>query len=162
VKKTYIILLAILAIGFASCSKSDSNNNITSISVAQEASIDDGLIKSYISSHNLDSVKKDTSGVYYKIIKPGTGPYPTVNSVVNVNYQGSLLNGNVFAPEANVDASLSNFIAGWQIGVPFINAGGTILLIIPSRYAYGNSSPAASVPANSVLVFTISLASFVK
>lgn len=162
-KNICIILVSIITVGFLSCSKSNSNTNIgTSISVAQQASIDDGLIKSYIAAKNIDSVIKDNSGIYYKILTPGAGAYPTTNSHVNVNYEGSLLNGTVFAPEANVNSSLNTFIEGWQIGIPFINTGGTILLIIPSRYGYGQISPSPTIPENSVLVFTINLVSFVK
>jgi len=157
VKKTSIIILSILTIGFVSCKK-----NTATVSAAQQAIIDDGLIKSYISTHNIDSVKKDSSsGIYYKIIAAGTGAYPTAKSSVDVNYQGTLLNGTVFAPEDNIPGSpLADLITGWQIGVPFINTGGTIMLLLPSRYGYGDSSPGPSIPNNSVLIFTIQLVSF--
>ena len=155
-KKTFIIILSILTIGFVSCKKST-----PTISAAQQAIIDDGLIKSYISTHNIDSVKKDsTSGIYYKIVAAGTGAYPTAKSSVNVNYQGTLLNGTVFAPEGNIASPLADLITGWQIGVPFINTGGTLMLLLPSRYGYGSNSPSATIPNNSVLIFTIQLISF--
>jgi len=155
VKKLSIVLFALAAIGFASCSKTQ-----TPFDPAKQAAADDASIKAYITAQKLDSVRKDTSGVYYKIITPGTGAYPTIKSSVVVDYQGSLLNGNIFAPEDGTNGPLTGFITGWQIGVPFINTGGTILLLIPSRYGYGNVSPAASIPANSVLVFTVKLVSF--
>jgi len=157
VKKPFIIILSILTIGFVSCKK----NTTATVSAAQQAIIDDGLIKSYISSHNIDSVKKDSSsGIYYKIIAAGTGAYPTAKSSVNVNYQGTLLNGTVFAPEGNIASPLADLITGWQIGVPFINTGGTIMLLLPSRYGYGDNSPSPTIPNNSVLIFTIQLVSF--
>jgi len=156
VKKTLIIILSILTIGFVSCTKST-----PTISAAQQAIIDDGLIKSYISAHSIDSVKKDsTSGIYYKIIAAGTGAYPTASSSVNVNYVGTLLNGTIFAPQANIASPLADLIPGWQIGVPFVNTGGTILLLLPSRYGYGDNSPSPTIPNNSVLIFTIQLVSF--
>jgi FKBP-type peptidyl-prolyl cis-trans isomerase FkpA len=156
VKKIFIIILSILTIGFVSCKKSTAT-----VSAAQQAIIDDGLIKAYISSHNIDSVKKDSSsGIYYKIIAAGTGAYPTAKSSVNVNYQGTLLNGTVFAPEGNIASPLADLITGWQIGVPFINTGGTIMLLLPSRYGYGDNSPSPTIPNNSVLIFTIQLVSF--
>ncbi|WP_461461119.1 FKBP-type peptidyl-prolyl cis-trans isomerase [Mucilaginibacter sp.] len=149
--------MSILTIGFVSCKKS----NTATISTTQQASIDDGLIKTYISNHNIDSVKKDSSsGIYYKIITAGTGAYPKASSSVNVNYQGTLLNGTVFAPEGNIESPLVDLITGWQIGVPFINTGGTIMLLLPSRYGYGANSPSPTIPNNSVLIFTIQLISF--
>jgi FKBP-type peptidyl-prolyl cis-trans isomerase FkpA len=156
VKKTFIIILSILTIGFVSCKKST-----PTVTTAQQASVDDGLIKSYISTHNIDSVKKDSSsGIYYKIVAAGTGAYPTAKSTVIVNYQGTLLNGTVFAPEGNIGSPLVDLITGWQIGVPFINTGGTIMLLLPSRYGYGSNSPSPTIPNNSVLIFTIQLISF--
>ena len=155
-KKRYFLALALLFIGFASCSKKTS----TPFNAAEQAVADQATIQAYITSHKLDSVQKDPSGLYYKILTPGTGPYPTLTSNITVNYTGSLSNGNVFAPEAPATAALNNFIAGWQIGVPHINAGGTILLLIPSALGYGDSSPAASIPVNSVLIFTVNLVSF--
>jgi len=155
VKNLSILLLVLVAVGFATCKKTQ-----TPFDPAKQAAADDASIRAYITAQKLDSVKKDTSGIYYKIITPGTGAYPTVNSSVNVNYQGSLLNGTVFAPESSTSGPLNNFIPGWEIGVPFINTGGTILLLIPSRYAYGDASPGAGIPDNSVLIFTVKLVSF--
>lgn len=155
-KNKYFFILALLIIGLASCSK---QKNVT-YNPTQQAAADNATIQAYIKANNLDSVKKDSSGLYYKIITPGSGAYPIASSTVDVNYKGTLTNGSVFAPEAPAEAPLGQFIAGWQIGIPHINAGGTILLLIPSALGYGNSSPAATIPANSVLIFTVNLVSF--
>lgn len=156
-KNLLLITLAALTIGLASCGKSST----IPFNAAQQAVIDNTNIQAYIKAHNIDSVKKDsTTGLYYKVLTPGTGAYPTKSSSVIVNYQGALLNGNIFSPEGGISGTLTEFIAGWQIGVPYINTGGTILLLIPSQYGYGNSSPGSAIPANSVLVFTITLVSF--
>ncbi len=152
--KKYLLLICLLTIVFSSCKKSTATFN-----AAQQATIDDGLIQSYISANHITATR-DPSGVYYQIITPGTGAYPTASSNVNVNYTGKLLDGSVFAPTANLSSSLTALIQGWQIGIPHINAGGRILLIIPSALGYGNSSPGAGIPANAVLVFTIDLLGF--
>jgi FKBP-type peptidyl-prolyl cis-trans isomerase len=54
---------------------------------------------------------------------------------------------------------LSHVIEGWQKGVPGMKVGGTRRLIIPAAQAYGSSSPSASIPPNSDLVFDIELVS---
>jgi FKBP-type peptidyl-prolyl cis-trans isomerase len=154
-RKRYLLALALFIIGFVSCSKKS-----TPFNAAQQATADNATIQAYITTHKLDSVQSGGDGLYYKIITPGTGPYPNVNSTITVNYTGSLANGNVFAPEAPATAPLNSFIEGWQLGITHINAGGTILLLIPSALGYGNTSPSASIPANSVLVFTVNLVSF--
>lgn len=148
--KSFLLLICFLALGMVSCKKDASFN------AAAQASADDALIRTYISANNINAIK-DPSGLYYQVITPGTGNYPTAASVVNVNYTGKLLNGSVFASSANLSSSLTSLLKGWQIGLPHINTGGRILLIIPSALAYGNSSPGSGIPANAVLVFTIDL-----
>lgn len=155
-KKRYFLALALLIIGFASCSKQQP----APFNAAKQAAADNATIQAYITSHKLDSVQSGGDGLYYKIITPGTGAYPNLNSTINVNYMGTLANGNVFAPESSASTLLSNFIEGWQLGITHINTGGTILLLIPSALGYGDTSPAASIPANSVLIFTVNLVSF--
>jgi FKBP-type peptidyl-prolyl cis-trans isomerase len=149
-KKTLLVLIALFVV-ISSCKKSTSS--------IDQAAADDTLIKAYIAANGITAVK-DSSGLYYQIITAGSGANPTSKSTVNVNYTGKLLNGSVFAPTANLSSPLSGLIAGWQIGIPYAKAGGRILLIIPSALGYGSSSPASSIPANSVLVFTIDLLSF--
>ena len=47
-------------------------------------------------------------------------------------------------------------IQGWELGVPLIDENGSIILIIPSGLAYGNTST-SSIPENSVLIFRLKL-----
>ena len=148
----YFLLLSLLFIGISSCKKDSFN-------AAKQAATDDAAIQTYISNNGITATK-DPSGLYYEIINPGTGANPTTSSTITVTYTGTLLNGSVFAPTATLTSSLSALIKGWQIGIPHIAAGGTILLVVPSALGYGNSSPGAGIPANSVLIFTITLTSF--
>jgi FKBP-type peptidyl-prolyl cis-trans isomerase FkpA len=148
----YFLLLSLLFIGFSSCKKDSFN-------ASAQAATDDASIQTYMSNNQITATK-DPSGLYYEIINPGTGASPTASSTVNVTYTGSLLNGAVFSPTSTLTSALSSLIKGWQIGIPHIKTGGTILLLIPSALGYGNSSPSPSIPANSVLIFTITLTSF--
>ena len=156
--KKYFLLFSLLIIGVSSCKKSSSN--AAAVTAAQQAAADDALIKAYISANNITAIK-DPSGLYYQVLIAGTGAYPTANSNVSMNYSGKLLDGSVFAYTSHITSSpLKGFITGWQIGVPYINTGGRILLIIPSALGYGTSSPGPGIPPNSVLVFTIDLTGF--
>ena len=156
--KKYFLLFSLIIIGISSCKKGSSN--AAAVTAAQQAATDEALIKAYISANNITATK-DPSGLYYQVLIAGTGAYPTANSSVSLNYNGKLLDGSVFVYTSHISSSpIKDFITGWQIGVPYINTGGRILLIIPSALAYGTSSPGAGIPANSVLVYTIDLTSF--
>ncbi|RNL54959.1 FKBP-type peptidyl-prolyl cis-trans isomerase [Pedobacter jejuensis] len=118
----------------------------------------DKQITSFIQKNNITAVKHP-SGLYYQIIKPGTGSfaYPS-NTKITIKYEGRLLNGTVIDNGNNVENTfqLNQLIEGWRIGIPLIQKGGEIRLIIPSDLAYG-SQATGPVPANSVLDFTIQL-----
>ena len=146
--KKYLLLLAVFVTVFSSCSKD-------SFDPAKQAAKDDASIQSYIAANNITATK-DPSGVYYQVITAGSGAYPTVNSKVTVNYTGKLLNGTVFDSGNLPSTALSTLIKGWQYGIPHINTGGRILLLIPSALGYGNTAQ-GSIPANSVLIFTVDL-----
>jgi len=150
--KKYFLLLSLLIIGVSSCKKESSFN------AAAQAVTDNAAIKAYIAANNITATE-DPSGLYYSVLIPGTGAYPTASSTVNVNYTGTLLDGTVFQTLSNLNDPLSGLIKGWQIGLPHINTGGRILLMIPSGLGYGNNGQ-SGIPANSVLIFTIDLLSF--
>lgn len=150
-RKAFLLLLSIVCLSFAACKKN-------SVSAEQQATIDDGKIQAYIKANNINATK-DASGLYYQVITPGTGPYPTASSTVTVNYTGTLLDGTQFDKESGIQFPLAEVIKGWQVGIPHINTGGRILLLIPSALGYGSSAQ-SGIPGNSVLVFTIDLVGF--
>ncbi|WP_231464455.1 MULTISPECIES: FKBP-type peptidyl-prolyl cis-trans isomerase [unclassified Pedobacter] len=102
---------------------------------------------------------KHPSGLYYQIIKPGIGSstYPS-GTKITIKYEGRLLDGTVIDDGGKIENTfvLAQLIEGWRIGIPLIQKGGEIRLIIPSELAYG-SEATGPVPANSVLDFTIQL-----
>ncbi|MFC0516461.1 FKBP-type peptidyl-prolyl cis-trans isomerase [Mucilaginibacter angelicae] len=150
-KKFLLFVFAPLVI-LASCSKDNK------FDASKQAAADDAAIKAYIGTDTAFHATADGSGVYYKIVTAGTGDHPKITSTVKVTYTGKLLDGSTFQ-SATITQGLSGLIAGWQSGIPYAKTGGRIILVIPSRAGYGNSA-AGSIPANSVLVFTIDLLSF--
>jgi FKBP-type peptidyl-prolyl cis-trans isomerase FkpA len=99
-----------------------------------------------------------SSGLYYQITNAGSGPTPTLSSRVFIKYTGKLLNGTVFDSQtaAPVSYGLNGMIQGFQIGLPLIQKGGTIKLIVPSSLGYGCNG-FGSVPGNSILYFEVEL-----
>jgi FKBP-type peptidyl-prolyl cis-trans isomerase FkpA len=122
---------------------------------------EEAQIIAYASANSI-SVVKNSSGIFYEIIDPGTGATPTRNSTVTTTYTGKLLNGTIF-DSGTAESPLSGVIEGWQIGIPLIKKGGRIKLIIPSALAYGcnpvrkQNTEIVVIPANSVLYFDIVL-----
>jgi FKBP-type peptidyl-prolyl cis-trans isomerase FkpA len=132
-----------------------------------QAAVDDKIVANYIAQNNLTGVARkvtDTSGVYYVVIDSGKGAnLYTLSTQVTVSYVGKLLStGRVFG---RTDSSaftpsyiLGQTILGWQLGIPKIQKGGEIRLIVPSRYAYGPYAQSQlGLPANAILDFDIRL-----
>lgn len=146
-KSISIVFFAIIMLAFASCKKTN------------QGETDRGIIEAYVIDNNLDG-QFSASGLYYVITKPGSDSHPNISSVVNVDYVGYLLDGQVFDEGQYFESRLSNLIAGWQEGIQLIGEGGEITLIIPSALAYGSSDPAGIIGPNEVLAFDIKLNHF--
>lgn len=95
-------------------------------------------------------------------IEVGTGEEVKPGATITAHYTGALVkNGIIFQSSHDfgkaITFPLSGVIAGWTQGVPGMKIGGMRRLIIPAEMAYGSSSPAKNIPANSDLVFDIEL-----
>lgn len=105
-------------------------------------------------------VKTTASGLQYEIIKQGTGKQATANSTVQVNYEGKLVDGTVFDSSYTrgqpAEFPLSGTIPGWIEGIPLLKEGGSIMLYVPAKLAYGEQENQA-IPPNSVLIFKVDL-----
>ncbi len=94
----------------------------------------------------------------------GTGAEVQPGATVTAHYTGALCkNGVIFQSSHDfgkaITFPLNGVISGWQEGVPGMRVGGWRRLVIPADMAYGASSPAPNIPANSDLVFDIELMS---
>ena len=128
-------------------------------SIAQ-AEVDRRIIVDAIASGKYDT-SGFKNGIYYKILKEGTGPIVQVSDTVVANYKGYLLNGDIFDQSKGTPATfpLNRLIKGWQAGLPLCRVGGSIRLIIPSALAYSIRARSPKIPPNSVLVFDIEVLS---
>lgn len=144
-KLLYFLIFPLLA--FTACS--DDND-----SAEEQLKKDIALIQDYLNENNLVAESTE-SGLHYIIEEQGSGSKPTYSSIINVEYTGKLLNGEVF-DSGQTTYQLINFIEGWQEGMQLFNEGGEGMLLIPSALGYGNKSQ-GSIPANSVLIFDIHL-----
>lgn len=100
-------------------------------------------------------------GLQYKVIKEGTGPKPTANDVVTVNYAGTLINGTEFdsSYKRGEPASfpVNGVIPGWTEALQLMKVGSTWELYIPSNLAYGEQGAPPSIGPNETLIFKVDL-----
>lgn len=144
-----LALLPLLLVAVASCSDSapfvpniDTTNFAPSLNV------------------NLAASTKTASGLYYRDITVGAGALVPVASGASVTttYAGYLRNGTEF-DSGNLPAFTTGtgaVIDGYDEGVRGMRVGGQRQLIIPPSLGYG-SRASGSIPANSILIFVITL-----
>ena len=102
------------------------------------------------------------SGVQYKIVRSGaaTGAHPTPDDLVKVNYEGSLVSGQVFDSSYKrgepVTFQLGHLIPGWIDALQQMRPGDEWMLYIPPNMGYGDQQ-SGPIPPNSVLVFRLEL-----
>lgn len=112
------------------------------------------------------SIYTTESGLQYKIITRGTGPKPTAESKVTVNYEGRLLDGTVFDSSIKqgkpITFGLNRVIRGWTEGVQLMPVGSKFIFYIPSDLAYGDRGAGNDIPGGATLIFEIELLSIDK
>ncbi len=148
--------LLVWAVAAGGCQKDADQNPCNSAAVTTKAPQSEiTALKQFIDTSKITATADDR-GFYYVIKSPGSGAKPTICSNVTVNYTGKLTNGNTFDSANGIQFDLNQLIVGWQEGIPLIAPGGSITLYLPPSLAYG-SQATGSIPANSILVFTIDL-----
>lgn len=155
------LLVIILSVLFFSCKKNTAKCPYT-VSGAVATQTEKDSIQRYLNANGITATR-DTSGVYYQVIKQGTGSAPTVCSNVTVKYRGTFFTGVAFDPSpasgnstSSASFALGQVIVGWQKTLPYLKSGGSIDLYIPPSLGYGYS-PYSTIPGGSYLKFTIEL-----
>ncbi|MEP7141897.1 MAG: FKBP-type peptidyl-prolyl cis-trans isomerase [Ferruginibacter sp.] len=155
-----LFFMLALPLILAACNKSKPDKCPYTTTTAVAVAAETVNLKAWLDSRSLPYTQHP-SGVFYNIITPGSGATASVCSDVTVKYIGSLTNGTGFDSSYKRDPSgslftLGGLIPGWQLGIPLIQKGGTILLYVPPSLAYG-AVAYGPIPANSNLVFKIEL-----
>lgn len=158
-KINHLLLFVCLMACMAACKKNDIE--VEEYDFIAQLKKDTAIINAFVKNNNITGGTLDPeSGIYYKIINPGSG---TVNygpsTSITAKYVGRLLDGTVFDDGDGIPQqfSLGRTIPGWQWGIQKIQKGGEVRLIVPSGYAYQNDANGPLIKANSVLDFDITL-----
>jgi FKBP-type peptidyl-prolyl cis-trans isomerase FklB len=99
-------------------------------------------------------------GMQYKILTAGTGPMPTTNDTVTVNYSGKTLDGNEFDSSTKSgmhDFQVNRVIRGWTEALPMMAVGSKWQLFIPATLAYGDRGAPPSIMPGDLLTFEVEL-----
>lgn len=97
------------------------------------------------------------SGLQYQVLASGSGPSPTIDDTVKVNYIGTRLDGSEFDSSARhggpAQFQIKGLIKGWTEALPMMHTGDRWRLFIPADLAYGERGPLA----DQTLIFDIEL-----
>ncbi|HET8898991.1 MAG TPA: FKBP-type peptidyl-prolyl cis-trans isomerase [Rhodanobacteraceae bacterium] len=111
-------------------------------------------------NRSVAGVHTTASGLQYKIEKQGTGPKPKSTDTVQVNYEGTLLDGTVFdsSYKRGTPATfpLNGVIPGWTEALQLMPVGSKYTVWIPAKLAYGDHG-AGPIGPNSTLKFQVEL-----
>ncbi|MBQ0019272.1 MAG: FKBP-type peptidyl-prolyl cis-trans isomerase [Bacteroidales bacterium] len=110
-------------------------------------------------------VKPLANGVYYKVVKEGTGEVPAADARVKIHYEGKTIDGNVFdsSYERNEPAEMScnGVVPGFSTALTSMPVGSKWEVYIPADQAYGSQDMQVIKPY-STLIFTIELLEILK
>jgi len=109
-----------------------------------------------------DGVETTESGLQYKVIKPGEGASPTATDTALVKYEGTLRDGTVFDANEQTPMPVGGVVPGFSEALQLMQKGGEYRIWIPSALAYGEASPGEQIPANSLLIFDVTLLDFIS
>lgn len=105
-------------------------------------------------------VKTTDSGLQYRILSKGEGPMANDTSMVEVHYEGKLIDGTIFdsSYKRNQTATFgcNQVIKGWTEALKMMPEGSIWELYIPYDLAYGERGN-QNIPPYSTLIFKVEL-----
>ncbi len=112
-----------------------------------------------------EGVTVTSSGLQYRVLEESDGEVPHEGAVVFVEYEGRLINGDVFVRTTQLDyfALTDNILSGVYEGIKLMEVGSEYEFVIPSELGYGDNPPqGTSIRPGSVLIFDMTLDSFLQ
>lgn len=119
------------------------------------------LIKDYIAANNLSVIEESQANYFYDLyFESGDSIAPIKDKAlwVYIKYKTYLLDGTLVDSSSSTGdlVFLDATIPGWRLALPRMHINDKMLLLLPSRLAYGEESQ-TKVPPNSVLIFDLEL-----
>lgn len=113
-------------------------------------------------------VTTTASGLQHFSLKAGPegGAKPGPDSVVQVNYEGKLLNGTVFDSSFQrgqaAEFRVSDLVPAWVEALQLMRPGDEWTIWVPPAIGYGEQGAPPDIPPNSLLVFRMRLEKIVS
>lgn len=103
-------------------------------------------------------VKKDPTGFFYRIDKPGKGKIDD-NSIVTVAVKESLTDGKVIkdmqAAGTSIKQPLSSFPPMFKLALSKLQNSGSMTMVVPPSLAYGDKGLPPDIPPGSTMVYNV-------
>jgi len=156
------LALSLMLFAGAAYAQDDGHDHGEPVSAADLAAAAAG--QAFLTRNAADpAVKTLPSGLQYKVIKsgPAGAPSPKPGDAVKVNYEGALIDGQVFDSTFGDGGKpalmmLENLIPAWIEAVPLMKVGDQWTVYAPPALGYGEHG-VGPIPPNSVLVFRLEL-----
>ena len=112
------------------------------------------------------NLKELSDGIYYEVLKEGSGDKPGENATVSVNYTGSFVDGKVFdssvkpvdgGPGKPAEFRVGRVIPGFSKSLMAMTVGSKWRVIIPGDQAYGPRGSGGKIGPVETLVFELEL-----
>jgi FKBP-type peptidyl-prolyl cis-trans isomerase FklB len=100
------------------------------------------------------------SGVQYRVIKEGSGPKPTEESIVTCKYRGTRLDGREFdatSADKEVKLRVDQMFNGWKQAVKLMPEGSHWEIVIPPTLAFGSRGVGTDIGPNETLIMDFEL-----
>lgn len=121
-------------------------------------------IRSYLQDQGITEYTEDSAAGYFyylQTLQDTTKDWPDMSEAVEVSFRTTLLDGTeVYSTYTNGETDtiqMSEAVAGWQLAFQNFYVGDQVVLILPSRLAYGKKGVDRFIPENSPLIFEIDL-----
>lgn len=121
-------------------------------------------IRSYLMDQGITEYTEDSTAGYFYYLQAAqdtTKDWPDMAEAVEVNFRTTLLDGtevySTYTDGETDTIQMSEAVAGWQLAFQNFYVGDQVVLILPSRLAYGKKGVNGLIPENSPLIFEIDL-----
>ena len=113
----------------------------------------------YLKRHHVE-MNETTTGLWYTITKPGTGPRVESNKVITLAYEVKLLDGTLCYSSDNDGLKTflvgkGNVESGLEEGILLLHVGDKARFLIPPHLAHGHTGDDNKIPPRAILDYRV-------